>query len=522
MICKSGSGWSIGLKTTGITLKELLNIPILSKAKVISGHQGLDRVVRFVDIMEVPDLQGWLREGMLMLTTAYSIRDNPGLLGELIYTLNEAGAAALAIKPARFLKKIPMEAVAASNDCGLPIIEIPPEIPYMDITQPVMELVLDRQAALLRKSEEVYRTLMTMVLENSGIQAVGDNVAELLQAPVGVIDNVGQMIVSSPPDYDWKKAGDPLVWEINLDRRKVARLLVDKDSLDEMEQVGIEQARLVLSLELMRNKVAEDTELRLRGNFIDELLTPPLLLPHEAESRGRKLGMNPEHLWEVAVMEGETAPDEDLLSELLALEARKRRVAPHIEFRTNRAVLFLPTPESRDAAWRDDVPSWTDTIGLWLEDPANKLGQFRAGVGTRVPLWNMHQSYGEARNALMVSSRLSGGRTTRFEDVEVYHLLSETANDPGFAALFERKLGKLRAYDDEHSGDLLRTFFYYLESRGSLIETANRLYIHRNSVKYRLERIRDITGFDLNQPREQFVCHLCLVYYYMKQDKQEV
>ncbi|MGP3787904.1 hypothetical protein [Paenibacillus sp. 1A_MP2] len=67
----------------------------------------------------------------------------------------------------------------------------------------------------------------------------------------------------------------------------------------------------------------------------------------------------------------------------------------------------------------------------------------------------------------MVSSRLSGGRTTRFEDVEVYHLLSETANDPGFAALFERKLGKLRAYDDEHSGDLLRTFFIIWRAGGA-------------------------------------------------------
>lgn len=37
------------------------------------------------------------------------------------------------------------------------------------------------------------------------------------------------------------------------------------------------------------------------------------------------------------------------------------------------------------------------------------------------------------------------------------------------------------------------------------MDTANYLFIHRNSIKYRLERIRDIADFDLNDPREQFI-----------------
>lgn len=97
------------LNTRGITLRELMELSVLGKAKVISGQQGLDRVVRFVDIMEVPDLKGWISEGVMLLTTAYSIRHDPSLLTELIYTLDNLGAAALAIKPARFLKEIPKE-----------------------------------------------------------------------------------------------------------------------------------------------------------------------------------------------------------------------------------------------------------------------------------------------------------------------------------------------------------------------------------------------------------------------------
>ncbi|MBT2290743.1 PucR family transcriptional regulator ligand-binding domain-containing protein [Paenibacillus albidus] len=508
------------MDTRGITLRELMQLPILSTARVISGEQGVDRIVRFVDIMEVPDLKGWVSEGVMLLTTAYSIRHDPSLLTALVHTLDSLGAAALAIKPARFLKEIPQAAIEASNACGLPIVEIPPEIPYTDITQPVMELLLGRQAMLLRRAEEVYRTLTTMVLENSGIQAVSDNVAEFLKAPVALVDNDRRIIVSSPSGFDWSGKETPLTWNINVDRRQVARLLVEKDRLDDMEQVGIEQARLVFALELMRKKVAEDTEVRLRGNFIDELLTPPLPSRHEVERRARQLGMNPAHKWEVAVIEGETAPKEENVTRLLEREAKRRGVTPHVEFRSNRAVLFLPTPDTRrTGTGTAEEDSWGKTLENWLQDKNEGLGGFRTGMGTSEHLWDIHTSYNAARRALSISGRLGqgtgSGGVTRYEDVEVYHLL-EATNGPGFAALFERKLGKLRQYDQEHDSNMLLTFYHYLECRGSLIETANSLYIHRNSVKYRLERIRDITGFDLNDPREQFVCHLCLIYYYLQ------
>lgn len=507
------------LNTRGITLRELMELSVLGKAKVISGQQGLDRVVRFVDIMEVPDLKGWISEGVMLLTTAYSIRHDPSLLTELIYTLDNLGAAALAIKPARFLKEIPQGAIEASNACGLPIVEIPPEIPYTDITQPVMELLLGRQAMLLRRAEEVYRTLTTMVLENSGIQAVSDNVADFLKAPVALVDTERKTIVSSPADFDWSQRESPLNWNIHVDRRTVARLLVDKEQLDDMEEVGIEQARLVFALELMRRKVAEDTEFRLRGNFIDELLTPPLPSRHEVERRARQLGMNPEHKWEVAVIEGETAPSEETVNRLLEREAKKRGVTPHVEYRSSRAVLFLPTQEGRKFTPGGDAQEpWEKTLEGWLKDKSEGLSSYRSGIGTSEYLWHIHTSYNEARKALSISRRLGQGTggVTRYEEMEVYHLL-EGLGGPGFERLFERKLGKLRQYDQEHDSNMMLTFYHYLECRGSLIETANSLYIHRNSVKYRLERIRDITGFDLNDPREQFVCHLCLIYYYLQE-----
>jgi len=333
------------VKVLELTIQELLKIPLLHQTKVISGAQGLTRVVQTIDIMEEPYMIAGDQQGTLILVTAYALRDRPALLLTMIQQLYQSGAAGLVIKSAKVMDHISAEAKALSDQYELPLIALPDEISYSDITHAVIEQALHRQEMLLQQSDEAYRTLTTMVLENIGIQAVSDHVAGLLKAPVAVINHSEELIVSSPIGWDFQHAQYPIRRNIHVDQRSVAYLLVDKEHLDAMEEVGIEQARLVLALELMRTKIIEDTENRLRGNFIDELMTPPAPPRHEVEERGQQLGMNPSHLWEVAVIEGRVAPDEEWMTRLLYQEAAKYNIRPHIEFRSNRAILFLPTPQ---------------------------------------------------------------------------------------------------------------------------------------------------------------------------------
>lgn len=130
-------------KKQGVSVREILRLPILKDAKVVSGIEGLDRIVRSIDNMEVPEIKPWLREGEILLTTTYPIRQEPSLLTQLVEDLAQVGAAALAFKPGRFIQEIPNEMIEASNRYQLPVITIPVDIPFIDITNAVMELVLN-------------------------------------------------------------------------------------------------------------------------------------------------------------------------------------------------------------------------------------------------------------------------------------------------------------------------------------------------------------------------------------------
>ncbi|TBL79059.1 PucR family transcriptional regulator [Paenibacillus thalictri] len=512
----------------GVTVRELLRLPILKDAKVIGGEQGLDRIVRYIDIMEVPDIKGWLREGELILTTGYSIRHDPGLLEDVVEQLDLANAAALAVKPERFITKIPQEVIDKSNLHHIPLIQIPPGIPYIDITYNMMEQILDRQAALLRRSEEVYKALTNLVLNNSGLQVMADNVAELIQCPVWVISNTGDVLVSSPQDTQITASMKTRHWDVTVEKQFVGKLIVGKEQLDEFEQVCVEQARLVFSLELMRRKIALDTEVKLRGSFFEELLMGLPLSRQEVDDKGRKLGLLPGWIWEVGMIEGEPSHFEEqssFLTELQALiqrhsEQRKVRVRSHVQRLGERLILLLATGSSTDPpkklpAGQEDIKEWPQLLAPLLA----KWSGLRTGFGSKCSLWEVHRSYIEARKAIIIGSHLDRNKTVfTFNDVEMFQLLLDASEHVSFDELMDKKIGKLSLYDKQNGTNLVSTLYYYLATGGSLMETARLLYVHRNSVKYRMDRIKEIVGKDFDNPLNRFVYYLCTAFYLLKKE----
>ena len=91
----------------GVPLREALALPALRNARVLAGAAGLGHAVRYVNVMEVPDIIDWVKPDELLLTTAYPLRDDRAGLADLVPRLAERGLAGLAVKPARYLDAVP-------------------------------------------------------------------------------------------------------------------------------------------------------------------------------------------------------------------------------------------------------------------------------------------------------------------------------------------------------------------------------------------------------------------------------
>jgi purine catabolism regulator len=308
-----------------------------------------------------------------------------------------------------------------------------------------------------------------------------------------------------------------------VDKQYIGKLIVEKEQLDELELICIEQARLVFSLELMRRKIAHDTEVRLRGNFFEELLMGLPLSRQEVENKGRMLELLPEWLWEVCMIEGdihlfdEQSPFFTELHEMIHQESGNRRVRSHVQRQGDRLILLLSNkaeePVRKQHPGNEVLKDWAQILTPMLK----RWSKIRSGFGSKRSLWEVHRSYVEAKIAITIGSRLNKDQQIyTFEEVEMFHLLLEASDYVNFDTLIEKKIGKLSLYDKENGTDLVTTFYYYLATGGSLIETANRLYVHRNSVKYRMDRIKEISGVDLDNALNRSVYYLCTAFYLLK------
>ncbi|QQE76725.1 PucR family transcriptional regulator ligand-binding domain-containing protein [Brevibacillus composti] len=130
----------------------------------MAGIEGLKNEIYYVDSMEIPDLTGWLRPNELIISTGYSFRHEPYLLCRLLDEMHRVKGAAIAIKTKRFLQEIPEEALRKSDRYRIPLIDIPAEIPSIDLTHSVMENILNRQVTVMKGVQEVSQQFTQLVL----------------------------------------------------------------------------------------------------------------------------------------------------------------------------------------------------------------------------------------------------------------------------------------------------------------------------------------------------------------------
>jgi hypothetical protein len=121
------------------------------------------------------------------------------------------------------------------------------------------------------------------------------------------------------------------------------------------------------------------------------------------------------------------------------------------------------------------------------------------------------ESFSEARNALLVRRRLApSAGLLRYEELGVYSILYKVADSSELTGFVDRVLGALLAYDRRRQTDLVPTLRAILENNGSVLNAARAVGAHVNTVAYRSQRIRSVSGLDLASSEDRLKAHLAL------------
>jgi len=121
------------------------------------------------------------------------------------------------------------------------------------------------------------------------------------------------------------------------------------------------------------------------------------------------------------------------------------------------------------------------------------VGRAYEGIG------DLQKSFTEASRCVILSDKMNmSGRVFWYEEMGIYNLFSELADKKVMQEFIDSTLGVIIEYDRNNNSKLLETLKAYLWNNNSLIHASEQLYTHRNTVKYRVQRISQLTGRDFD------------------------
>ncbi len=270
--------------------------------------------------------------------------------------------------------------------------------------------------------------------------------------------------------------------------------LADPDArAGDAEVAALEHAAAVLTLELARLAGVADAELRLGRDLVADLVDGVEV--DAAVERAHAAGHDLRRAHRVLVLDGAGDP-----AALLA--AARQAVRDH-----RGSPLVLPRDGGVVAVSADapgDPDRWERFRAVVLAGPG--VRGCRLGVGgVAIRPADYPRSHHEAVCALRLHE-IAGGpdRAVRYDELGVYQLLCEIADTEGVGRFVRTWLGALIDYDRAHRTELVATVARFLECGGSYDATAAAMALGRSTVRYRLRRIRQISGHDLAVPDTRF------------------
>ncbi|EGO9194183.1 PucR family transcriptional regulator [Enterococcus faecalis] len=533
-------------------LAEVLALPRFSDLQLLSSHSNLTQPLESVEITETPDVADFIPKNVMILTTAMIYKDDQEKLKPFIDSLKQAECTALGIKVGRFLDEISPEIVAYASAVDLPLIKIPSTQPLGGLLHEIVGYLRDSKTEQMSVAFDIQKRFSTLLMQDVDATRFIAEFAKILNAPIILLSPWQQVIAHSNYFYGNQKSTEFFIEQLSKDHfqqlaqeKKIFRLQDERQENIQVagfpirvndyfpyyllvlspEQIpypisefAIDQAILVLTFMLFKNqKIAESFE-HLKTDFLDRLLDThqEALSKHQnwLELWKNYRLINSDY-YQLAIVYGVTKPENETHiryqqaeGQLIFqwLKEQLPEILPDVALfklkNQNKSILIFQSKKN-------------DHLMI-LQNLAERLQQalpitIRFALGNAYEnLEDLPNSYIEASSTLEASLHAQKPAT-----VQLFH-------PKGLAGLFE-KIGtedveyfcqqqlKELAYPTEPTlQELRKTLKVFLDFNCEITKTANALYLHRNTIKYRMNQCEKLLGTSIQEPETSLLLRVAL------------
>ncbi|MHB8695139.1 MAG: PucR family transcriptional regulator [Solirubrobacteraceae bacterium] len=519
---------------------------------VVAGEAGLELPVRWVHISELPDPTPWLSGGEVLLSTGMQL-NTPELQGEFVARLSDHHLAALGFGTGFVHSEIPAAIIELAAEREFPVFEVPYELPFIAITELAFTRLVNEQYAVLRRALAAQERLERIVLSERGLDALAAALSALIGATVLIFDPRGEILAQRAfrRELEPEELGELSAELRERGRRRDARTFMpggddasrrlalpvesagadsigsspggrtpgpggrlpeawlvaikDSDPLSDFDRLTLRQAVTIVALELLRSRVAGDTERRLAGDVLAGVIDGELA-GSELARRLEPFGLSERiaALAFAAPAAGRRAPGaaESALAHALRDEAVSCLVA------SSESLTCALVPGAAD----DELFGLAERVATSLRAELGELVVL--GVGRAVDAADARRTFHEARCTLeaLALHATNGGalKIATYRDLGAFQLLLSLQDDEALKLFCDSILGPIEASEGHYGGELMRSLEAFIEENGQWERAAKRLYCHRHTLRYRIKRVEDLTGRDLASARDRIEFWLAL------------
>jgi PucR family transcriptional regulator, purine catabolism regulatory protein len=461
-----------------LTVRDIAAMPGLG-LEVVAGSDGLDNPVSWLHVSELDDPTQFLEGGEFLLTTGLGIGELETTQRAYVRRLAEHGLAGLGFGLGFGYAETPAGLLAEADRRSFPVVSVPYEVPFVAITKAAVTHLANDQLEQLERALGVHERLAHAVLEGRGVEALLAVVCNHLDCSLALVDENGRVVAERHarrrlPFDDALEL--PVVAHEEIAKLKATRA---NGAFGEYDRLVLHHGQTALALELSRRRAVSAAELRLAGDLLDDL-EEERLDDREAARRMAAFGLESDRDYAALLAVPRDESSGVRLREEVAKELDSHRVGYLSTAHRDRASFLVEASEE-------------DAILALAHRIVAAEPQARVGVGRPARGRALGRSLLEARAALDAGA----GGVSSYKDLGSLELLL-TLPDAPLEAFVDRVLGPAAG-----NGWLVGSLTALLETGCRWSDAAERLGIHRHTLRYRMDRLREQTGRHPDDPSQR-------------------
>ncbi|GEM03151.1 purine catabolism regulatory protein [Halolactibacillus miurensis] len=513
----------------------LMRLEPLKKARIIAGEAGCDKKITGVNVLEALDIENWGKKGQVILTSFFAFKDlSEKTLTDFFKKMAIIGIAAIIVKVDRFVHHVPELMIELCHQHGILLIQIDKEVKYEAIVLAILEPIINKNVALLNRYYEIHSEITQIALKMPSIQAILEEFKQMIHFDFTLLNMLKKTQITTNADlsnyhilskqaikqekymfYSYKRR--EVIYTIGSEESKGSQISVQIPCLehDEYELIihegthhiseedfmVLENAVKFLQMELLKKYALSQNIYQQKNNILNDVLNNRIQEEKDVDDILDYLNIDKYDYYQVAIVKLYQKEQVDTLQKDYTKLLKKMRYllkVPTNRFaymeNTNRIVLLANLREVDQSLNEKKIKETVEQVMKGY-----KKDYYHISMSSVVHKEAIHRANTEAlKTQKILDLFYPENSVLNYQQLGIYKLLLDLD-----------KLDQAKSFISPHIVDfkeqhpeLFETLSVFIDTQQSYTKTAERLFLHHKTIRYRIDKVKELLTINFDQPED--------------------